>query len=117
LEPAETFASHYRGENQTFVPIDRGSHGVLHNSPVAGTDEDCGTTVTRQFLADPTSELTTSCATETPALDFAFEGKDYGQGTVDLWENDTTRDGRGRRGKDNELDRLRREAARVLGGM
>ena len=115
LGPAEAFASHFQGANQTFVPIDRGSHGVIHNSPVIGTDTDCGTIVAQQFLADPTSELTTSCATETPPLDFAFDGKDYGEGTVDLWENDTTRDARDRKGV-NELGRLRQEASRILGG-
>jgi pimeloyl-ACP methyl ester carboxylesterase len=86
-EGAAAFASHFTAANQTYVKVDRASHGVLNNSPVEGQDSSCGAIITGAFLKDPTATLDTSCASEAKPLDFEQQGKSFGSGTADLWEN------------------------------
>jgi pimeloyl-ACP methyl ester carboxylesterase len=63
---ADAIAPHYTKPNQTYVVFPRAAHGVIHQSPTghSGSAEPCGTTVWRQFVANPTSKLDTSCTSK-----------------------------------------------------
>ncbi|MBK8938249.1 MAG: alpha/beta fold hydrolase [Polyangiaceae bacterium] len=87
LDPAtppavgEPWATHYQGEHQHFVPIDRASHMVLN--------DECGVTLFADFVADPKAPLDTTCATAAPPIDFVGtpEDNELMLGTPDAYEN------------------------------
>jgi pimeloyl-ACP methyl ester carboxylesterase len=88
LDPAtppavgEPWATHYQGEHQHFVPVDRASHQVTATS-------DCGVFMLADFIADPTAPLDTSCATAAPPIDFVGTEEENLTmlGTPDAYEN------------------------------
>jgi len=89
---AEQVIPHFTAPHQTFVAIPRATHGVIVDSPLAqGGDLHCGAILTRQFLADPTSEIDQSCSSQVAPLDFQGMTKwsKYLFGTADAWGDAT----------------------------
>lgn len=111
---ASDFASHYTQAHQTFVVIDRGSHGLVNQSPTAMGD--CGMNVIGQFIVDPTKTLDTSCNADVLPLDFEHKGESFGTGTKNVWDNGTMLTANGPPPK-NLLLTIPIEAAKVFRGV
>lgn len=80
----------FTAPHQHVVIIPYAYHGTIMPDSDSGMNEtmSCGTEITRQFLADPTSNLDVSCVDE--QLPPRFESAPYQEywfGTPDLWEN------------------------------
>jgi len=83
--PAAAFASHYTGEHQTFVAVERSAHAVASGSPMAeGT---CGMRLIGPFLREPSAPLDTSCKDQVLPIDFEQVGFSLGPGTINVWDN------------------------------
>src|SRR5262249_53458732 len=63
IGPAPALASHYTKPNQSFVVIERGSHGLIDQSPTP-SGVDCGLSLVSQFLNAPTAPLDVACLEE-----------------------------------------------------
>ncbi len=115
IGPASELASHYVAANQTFVTIDRGSHGLVSQSPTPTGN--CGMDLIGQFLGDPTVTLDTSCNDDVLPLDFEHPGETFGPGSSSAWDNIVpVAAGSPVAGVDIR-ERLRAEAARSFGGV
>lgn len=78
---AAPFGEHYQGEHQHYVEVERASHNVLGDA--------CGQNLLYAFFANPLAPLDTSCAANTPLLDFVgtAEDNEHFFGTPDAYEN------------------------------
>jgi pimeloyl-ACP methyl ester carboxylesterase len=78
---AAPFGEHYQGEHQHYVPVERATHNVVGDA--------CGQELIQSFFADPLAPLDTSCAVNTPPVDFdgTAEGNELFLGTPDAFEN------------------------------
>jgi hypothetical protein len=63
------------------VPVERATHNVVGDA--------CGQELIHSFFADPLAPLDTSCAVNTPPVDFdgTAEGTELFLGTPDAFEN------------------------------
>ncbi len=79
---ASPFGEHYQGAHQHYVEVERAGHGVL--------SEPCGAALIAAFIEAPSAPLDTSCATETPPIDFVGTPEKNEQllGTPDAYENE-----------------------------
>ncbi len=78
---AAPFGEQYQGEHQHYVPVERAAHGVLTDA--------CGQNLLYSFFADPLGPLDTSCAGNTPLVDFVgtAEDNEHFFGTPHAYEN------------------------------
>jgi pimeloyl-ACP methyl ester carboxylesterase len=78
---AAPFGEHYQGEHQHYVPVERATHNVVGDA--------CGQELIHSFFADPLAPLDTSCAANTPLVDFdgTAEANEHFLGTPDAFEN------------------------------
>ena len=68
---ARPTGDHFTGTYQQFVEIPYAAHTTLTQSPIDANNNTCGAELIRQFLAEPTATLNTSCLDFVLPLDFS----------------------------------------------
>lgn len=90
IDMAQRAGEMLTGENQFFIEIPFGNHGVTRQSPVMTEDaEHCGTQILLSYLDDPQAEPDISCLNDLEEPDFAGypEYTEYYFNSPDMWEN------------------------------